>query len=176
VDGRALSEYTAASLLRLADSSVLPFEFQHLANTINGYLDEIQKEADSSSHKMEFTNLRKQLETLKQNGVKYDALLDAARLKPALDPTKTHELNELLIRSERALTRPEGLPNRPWYKHQLYAPGFYTGYGVKTLPGIREAVESKNWQLALHETGIVEGCLSDLNQIVDQAVDKLSGF
>jgi N-acetylated-alpha-linked acidic dipeptidase len=176
VDGRALSEYTAASLMRLADCDVLPFEFQHLASTVNGYLDEIQKEADSSSHKMEFANLRKQLDTLKQNSVKYDALLEAVELKPAIDAAKAHELNELLIRSERVLTRPEGLPNRPWYKHQLYAPGFYTGYGVKTLPGIREAVESRNWQLALHETGVVEECLSDLNQIVNQAVDKLSGF
>jgi N-acetylated-alpha-linked acidic dipeptidase len=175
-DGRALSQYTTASLLRLADSSVLPFEFQHLAATINGYLDEIQKEADTSSHRMDFSNLRKQLEALKQSGVKYEALLEAAEMKPALDAAKARDLNELLIRSERVLTRPEGLPNRPWYKHQLYAPGFYTGYGVKTLPGVREAVEAKNWQLAQHEAGVVEECLSDLNQLMDQAVDKLAGF
>jgi N-acetylated-alpha-linked acidic dipeptidase len=175
-DGRALSQYTAAALLRLADSSVLPFEFQHLANTIGGYLDEIQKEADGSSHRMDFSNLRKQLEALKQSGEKYEALLEAIELRPAINPAQTSDLNELLIRSERTLTRPEGLPNRAWYKHQIYAPGFYTGYGVKTLPGIREAVEAKNWQLAQHQAGVVEECLSDLNRLVDQAVDKLAGM
>jgi N-acetylated-alpha-linked acidic dipeptidase len=175
-DGRALSQYTAAALLRLGDSSVLPFEFQHLASTISGYLDEIQKEADGSSHRMDFATLHKQLETLRQSGEKYEALLEATELKPAIDSSQAHDLNDLLIRSERAPTRPEGLPNRTWYKHQIYAPGFYTGYGVKTLPGIREAVEAKNWQLAQHEAGVVEECLSDLNRLLDQAVDKLAGM
>jgi N-acetylated-alpha-linked acidic dipeptidase len=46
---------------------------------------------------------------------------------------------------ERSLTSPEGLPRRAWYQHLVYAPGFYTGYGVKTLPGIREAIEERNW-------------------------------
>jgi N-acetylated-alpha-linked acidic dipeptidase len=125
---------------------------------------------------MEFASLRHQLETLKQSAQKYDALLEAAELKPALDATRLHELNGLLIRTERVLTRPDGLPNRPWYKHQIYAPGLYTGYGVKTLPGIREAVDNKNWSLAQHEAGIVEDCLVDLNQVVTQAIDVLSGF
>ena len=49
------------------------------------------------------------------------------------------------MRAEQSLTRSEGLPRRPWFRHQIYAPGFYTGYGVKTLPGVREAIEQKNW-------------------------------
>ena len=49
---------------------------------------------------------------------------------------------------ERALTLDEGLPDRPWFQHQIYAPGFYTGYGVKTLPGVRESIEQKEWKLA----------------------------
>ncbi len=57
-------------------------------------------------------------------------------------------VNAKLIQSERALTDDQGLPNRPWFKHQIYAPGFYTGYGVKTMPGIREAIEQKKWQEA----------------------------
>ncbi|MFQ5750921.1 MAG: transferrin receptor-like dimerization domain-containing protein [bacterium] len=67
--------------------------------------------------------------------------------------TKFHEsgskapagLNKKLIQSERKLTLSEGLSNRPWFKHQMYAPGFYTGYGVKTIPAVREAIEQKNW-------------------------------
>ena len=49
---------------------------------------------------------------------------------------------------ERGLTDAEGLPNRPWFKHQLYAPGFYTGYGVKTIPAVRESIEQKQWSQA----------------------------
>lgn len=176
VDGRALSQYSTTALLRLADGSILPFEFGHFVTTVNTYLDEIQKEADKSGHKMEFPNLRKSLDSLKQSSEKYEALLDAADMKPALDEAELHQLNSTLIKTERTLTQPEGLPNRPWYKHQVYAPGYYTGYAVKTLPGIREAVDQKNWSLAQHEAAILEQCLSDLNQTVEQATGTLSGM
>jgi N-acetylated-alpha-linked acidic dipeptidase len=175
-DGRALSQYTTTAMLRLADASVLPFEFAHFARVVNGYLDEIQKEAETNSHHLDFSPLRRHLEALTDNAGKYDALLEAAESKSGADAERLRDLNALLIRSERALTRSEGLPNRPWYKHQIYAPGFYTGYEVKTLPGIREAVEEKNWTLAQHETAVVGECLSDLNQVIGQAVDALSGL
>ncbi len=58
---------------------------------------------------------------------------------------RQQELDQLLYQAEQQLLSAEGLPRRPWYRHQLYAPGFYTGYGVKTLPGIREAVEERKW-------------------------------
>ena len=61
------------------------------------------------------------------------------------------------MKTERALTRKEGLPRRPWYRHQIYAPGFYTGYGVKTLPGVREALEQRQWKEAEEQVGVVAG-------------------
>ena len=64
---------------------------------------------------------------------------------PAL---RLQQVNQTLIESERRLTSSEGLPGRPWFKHQIYAPGFYTGYGVKTLPAAREAIEQKKWKEA----------------------------
>ncbi|MBV9085418.1 MAG: M28 family peptidase, partial [Acidobacteriaceae bacterium] len=166
VDGKALSQYTATALLRLADASILPFEFGRFAATLTGYVDEIQKEAEKGGHKLELGGLRKQLDTLRDNGQKYDTLLAAATSKTSLDAGRLRALNQLLVRTERVLTRPEGLPDRPWYKHQIYAPGVYTGYGAKTLPGIREAVEAKKWTLAQRETGIVEECLAEMNQVV----------
>jgi N-acetylated-alpha-linked acidic dipeptidase len=57
-------------------------------------------------------------------------------------------VNALLRQSDQALLIPEGLPKRPWYQHSLYAPGLYTGYGVKTMPGVREAIEQKDWKQA----------------------------
>ncbi len=174
MDGRALSQFTTTALLRLADASVLPFEFGHFANTVNGYVDEIRDEAKKSGQTLDFSGLQKQLDLLKNDGAKLEALLDAAAAKQSLDSSKLAALNETLMRSERVLTRPEGLPNREWYKHQIYAPGFYTGYGVKTLPGIREAVDSKNWALAQRETVVVQQCLTELNQVVNEAIAAAS--
>ncbi|MEE4382661.1 MAG: transferrin receptor-like dimerization domain-containing protein, partial [Pseudomonadales bacterium] len=56
-------------------------------------------------------------------------------------------LNRLLYTSERVLTHEDGLPRRPWFRHHVYAPGFYTGYGVKTLPAVREAVEEREFDM-----------------------------
>ena len=175
-DSRALAQFTATALLRLADSSVTPFEFGHFANTVSGYLDEIQKLAQRSGQNLEFAFLRQQLNTLRQNGDRYDALLDSVMQRDSVDDRRLKAVNQSLLRSERVLTRSAGLPNRSWYKHQIYAPGFYTGYGVKTIPGVREAVDSKNWPLARKETAAVEDCLRDMNQAVSEAINDLSGL
>ncbi len=63
-----------------------------------------------------------------------------------------------LYKAEQELLLPNGLPRREWYKHSLYAPGFYTGYGVKTLPGIREAAEQRNWKEAQDEIILTAEC------------------
>ena len=68
--------------------------------------------------------------------------------KTALGGKSLAAVNQKLARAERALTLPEGLPGRPWFQHQIYAPGMYTGYGVKTIPGVREAIDQKNWKQA----------------------------
>jgi N-acetylated-alpha-linked acidic dipeptidase len=175
-DGKALSQYTATALMRLADSSVLPFEFGHFASTVNGYLDEIQKEAKGKGQTLDFAALTRQLQTLKQNGEKYDSLLAAAMQKATVDSARANAVNESLMKTERVLTRPEGLPHREWYKHQIYAPGFYTGYGVKTVPGVREAVDSKDWPLAQKEAAVVEQCLAEMNQVLSEAINGLSGM
>ncbi len=73
---------------------------------------------------------------------------DAASGAVSLGRVNVQELNALLMRTERLMTRDEGLPRRPWFKHMIYAPGFYTGYGVKTLPGVREGMEEKNYDEA----------------------------
>ncbi|NML65769.1 M28 family peptidase [Hymenobacter sp. RP-2-7] len=73
------------------------------------------------------------------------AYAQARKAGAALPADRQKALDQLLYQAEQQLLSTEGLPRRPWYRHQLYAPGFYTGYGVKTLPGIREAVEERKW-------------------------------
>ena len=175
-DGQALAQYTAIALLRLADSSVLPFEFVRFANTVSGYLDEIQKQAQKEGQSLDLEALQQQANTLKESGERYNSLLENVMKKSTLDASREKSLNQMLMRTERVLTRPEGLPNRAWYKHQIYAPGFYTGYGVKTIPGVREAVDSKDWRLAQKEAQIVAQCLGQMTQTVNEAVGELSGM
>ena len=82
-------------------------------------------------------------------------------------------MNKRLIESERRLTDPQGLLRRPWYKHLLYAPGVYTGYGVKTLPGVREAIEQKRWAEADAEIVRVARVLDAESALVDAAANDL---
>ncbi len=91
----------------------------------------------------------------------------------ALDQAGVQALNQDLIRSERLLTSPEGLPNRPWFKHQIYAPGFYTGYGVKTIPAVREAIEQKQWKEADAAIVRVGKVLEDEAALIDRAAAAL---
>jgi N-acetylated-alpha-linked acidic dipeptidase len=82
-------------------------------------------------------------------------------------------LNRLLIESERKLTNDDGLPRRPWYKHLLYAPGVYTGYDVKTVPGVREGIEQKRYMEADQEIGRVAKALEEEAALIESAAQSL---
>ncbi len=91
----------------------------------------------------------------------------------ALAKTDLKALNATLLQSERALTLADGLPRRPWYRHQIYAPGFYTGYGVKTLPGVREAIEQKNWREADDQIPRLARTLGAEADVVNRAAEQM---
>ncbi len=86
------------------------------------------------------------------------------------------DLNHLLIESERKLTNPEGLPGRPWFKHEIYAPGQYTGYEAKTIPGVREALELKHWKEAEEQVGVAAKTLQQETQLINEATALLSAL
>ena len=78
-------------------------------------------------------------------------------------------LNAVLAGIEQALTDPRGLPGREWYRHMIYAPGLHTGYGVKTLPAIREAIEDRRWDDANEYVGVVARALNAYSARLDRA-------
>ena len=86
-----------------------------------------------------------------------------------LAPEKQIQLNGILYKAERSLLQQNGLPRRPWYRHQVYAPGYYTGYGVKTIPGIREAVEQGFWKEAQENIAIVAKTIQGYTEQVKMA-------
>ncbi|MGH8222350.1 MAG: transferrin receptor-like dimerization domain-containing protein, partial [Woeseiaceae bacterium] len=170
--GVALAKVAGRASLRLANAERLPFEFTAFADNVAKYVRELKELADKMRSDTAETNQRiadgiyalaldptKALRPPKrQDAVPHfsfaplenaldrlhAAALDYAASADGESPVGD-ELNRLLYTSERVLTRPEGLPGRTWYKHHVYAPGFYTGYGVKTIPGVREAIEQRKY-------------------------------
>jgi N-acetylated-alpha-linked acidic dipeptidase len=123
---------------------------------------------------IDFTPLEQAVEALTASAGRYrDARASLAGR--ALDPAEFARANRQLMASERALTSPEGLPGRPWYRHLLYAPGTYAGYGAKTLPGVREAIELKRYGQADGEIHRVAAALDALRHLVDALTAELTG-
>lgn len=119
-----------------------------------------------------FMPLQGAVKKLEASARAYDAVVaDSAGGRLMSDREKS--LDEILIRTERAMTRSEGLPRRPWFRHQIYAPGFYTGYGVKTLPGVREAIEQRRWDEAAEQIGVVARTLEGVAAEIDRATALL---
>jgi N-acetylated-alpha-linked acidic dipeptidase len=190
--GVALSETAGHAILRMADADLLPFDFRSLQATIDKYAKEVSElvdrmkentevenqlikandfqlaadpakkekmpEAKKEVPKMDFTALKTAIESLKKSADKL-AETFAAASKTTGDHDK---LNQILYHAEQQLLTVEGLPRRPWYKHTIYAPGFYTGYGVKTLPGIREAIEQRDFKEAQEQVGVVAESINKL--------------
>jgi N-acetylated-alpha-linked acidic dipeptidase len=119
---------------------------------------------------LDFAALDSALSRLGASAARYDSLAARRKDQPGTrDAGALRELNAKLMAAERALTRSEGLPGRPWYRHQIYAPGFYTGYGVKTLPGVREAIEQRRWDEARQQIAVLAGVLEAEARAIDDA-------
>ena len=116
---------------------------------------------------LNFSNLDNALAGLKTAAEDFQKLYSKSL---QLQVAKQKQVNDLLYKAERMLIQQKGLPRRPWYKHQVYAPGFYTGYGVKTLPGIREGIEQRNWKEAQENIEIVAQSINDYAAQVNKAI------
>ncbi len=194
--GVALSKVCGHATLRLANADMLPFEFSNFAETVGQYVNEVTRLVDtmrddtktfnqsissgmlkavqdptetfivpaekSSVPFVNFAPLQNSLARLNESVKNYQ---NAAMGKTV----SSSALDVALYRTERALTRTAGLPRRDWFRHQIYAPGFYTGYGVKTLPGIREAIEQRNWKEAEEQIVILAAAIDRVASDIDKA-------
>ena len=190
--GVALAEVAGRATLRLANAPVLPFEFEGFADNVAKYLTEIEelveemREETATETEMiadgtyaraldprkqlgppkgeepvphfNFAPLQNALERLQQAAEDYSkAMADST-----VPVDSIAVFNRLLYTSERLLTRDAGLTGREWYKHHIYAPGFYTGYGVKTIPGVREAIEAREYEQVAPEIAVAATVLNDM--------------
>ena len=126
---------------------------------------------------LNFAPLEDATDALTRSAAEYRKALEQANANggAALGSASLTEVNKMLIDSERRLTNAEGLPNRPWFKHQLYAPGFYTGYAAKTVPAVREAIEQKQWKQADEGIVAVARVLQEEAALISSAAQKLLG-
>ena len=195
--GAALSKAAGRTALRMADADVLPFDFRSLHKTIASYVSELieltnqMRETTSIENELiknkDFQLANDPTKNLKIPAAKDEVpYLDFSALQnamAALEKTVVHVnemwnkslassvdhdvLNKILYQSEQQLLSDDGLPRRPWYKHTLYAPGFYTGYGVKTMPGIREAIEQRNWKEAQEQIAVAAAAIKKLSDYLN---------
>jgi len=149
----------AEGLVKLAANPTLPF---------------VEPKPKAAVPFLNFAPLQNALDELKAAANGYDRALQAAlKAGAAYDRGALQALNQTLFQSERALLSEKGLPRRPWYRHQIYAPGFYTGYGVKTLPGVREGIEQRQWPEAEREIARLATTLGAYTAAIKKATDLL---
>ena len=202
VYGATLAKVTARATLRLANAPRLPFEFKGFADNVAMYVTELQELADSMRSETEQTNkliedgiyavaldpnksfgppklkapvphfnfapLKNALGRLQEAADAFDAIAGSNAIA-------SEEINRLLFTSERLLTRDAGLDGREWYKHHVYAPGFYTGYGVKTIPGVREAIEQRDYEKVGPQIDIAAGVLDAMAERIEILSEKVEG-
>jgi N-acetylated-alpha-linked acidic dipeptidase len=123
---------------------------------------------------LNFAPLQNALASLQKSAADFERARRSAesRDKATLSKAKQAELDQALLQVELKLTG-QGLPRRPWYRHVIYAPGFYTGYGVKTLPGIREAIEQRNWPEASEQIQVAAETLQSYSLGLDHCRELL---
>ena len=195
VYGEVLAQVAGHATLRLANAPRLPFEFKGFTDNVSVYISEIETLADDMRTNTEETNQNITdgiydliLDPTKSFGppaaqaqvpfFNFAPLKNAlARLESAAENYETTiaggiaattEENYLLYQTERELIRQEGLNGRPWYKHHIYAPGFYTGYGVKTIPGVREAIEQRQFDEVPEQIDIAAEVLTKMAVKVEE--------
>jgi N-acetylated-alpha-linked acidic dipeptidase len=122
---------------------------------------------------LNFAPLQNAVTRLERAAERYKKASDAAASTLEANASVVRDVNRRLIQSERQLLDEQGLPKRPWYRHLLYAPGFYTGYSVKTLPGVREAIEQKQYDQVDREVARVEQALDRETALVNEAAASL---
>ena len=189
--GVVLSKTAGHVALRMANADVLPFDFRSLHKTIEGYITNLTSQLDQMRETTAVENqlVKMNFYKLANDPTKPFKAPEAKAEVPYLDFSPLHNalaalgksadmlstywskavetgsvngINQKLFQAEQQLLSPEGLPRRNWYRHTLYAPGFYTGYGVKTMPGIREAIEQRNWKEAQEQIGVDAAAINRL--------------
>jgi N-acetylated-alpha-linked acidic dipeptidase len=152
--------------LHMASADVLPYDYELYGKEISAYIGRAREKATQvlGASAPDFKKASEAAARFTDAGTK---LLAAQKNLPSDDAVA--RLNQTLITAERALLLEKGLPNRPWFRHAIYAPGQYTGYAAVVIPGVNEAIDAKNVQLATEQ-------LQALTDALNRAAATLEGY
>jgi N-acetylated-alpha-linked acidic dipeptidase len=178
---QTFAQVMGATLMRLADAPVLPFDYTDFADTMTLYVNQLKElqQKTANAPAFDFTALDNSLERLRQAANDYSTAYQKAVGSGRVFQKSSADLaalNEALYSVDRKMDTPQGLSDgrlRGWYKNQIYAPGVYTGYGVKTLPAIRENMEQGNWAAAARGEKVVADVFNALAAQIEIARTKL---
>ena len=153
--------------LRFAQADVLPFDYSNYAKTIVKHVDDLEKLL-----KGKFLNVDLDLTPVKKKAQEWQEACEALerKIQSNLAANRINpDLNQILMQMERDLVEAKGLPGREWFRHRIYAPGFYTGYASKPLPGVAEPAEDGDWNAARKELSVLLGVLDRVIQTTRRA-------
>lgn len=148
-------------LLRMADADVLPYNYEQYGKEVSSYLNAAQKQSDAAFGTQAPSFMAASAAALRFEKAGKDML---SRQQNSSDD---NSINQSLLRTERALLLPEGLPNRPWYRHSIYAPGMHTGYAAVVIPGVNEAIEKHNSAELAQELEALAGALNRAANVLE---------
>lgn len=162
----AAAKIAAAMMLRLANADILPYDYVEYARTMRRYIAPIERSVSDRKWNLSATGLRAAIDRLEREGTAFNAARDSA-LSAAPSSQQLQRTNAALMRVERALTRPEGLKTRPWFRNLIYAADENNGYANMVFPSVNEAIRSGDETLARSE-------LDDLARRFDAAAQAVS--
>jgi len=147
---------TGTMALRLANADILPFRYSDYAAAVVSYVEELQGiQQEEGAAQLDLSGLLSAVERWGDAAAALEARADSLLASGYVSRRRAARINRALMRQERALTTPQGLPGRPWFRHQVYAPGLVTGYAAQFLPGLRDAVEQGDEETAATYRGLL---------------------
>jgi N-acetylated-alpha-linked acidic dipeptidase len=152
------------SIIRMADADILPYDYEEYAKEIVSYLDSAKKKAQT-----EFTGQMVNFAEATQAAHHFEQAAAKSLVRQQESPRDAAKLNQVLRDTERALLVPEGLPNRPWFRHAIYAPGQYTGYAAVVIPGINEAIDKHDLARTRQQITFLAAALNRAAKVLESA-------
>lgn len=148
--------------IRMADADVLPYDYEEYGKDVSTYIESSKKKAEAAfgSAMPDFGPAAQSAHRLERAGAK----ILSKQKESSGDPRK---LNEALLKAERAFLIPEGLPNRPWFHHAIYAPGEYTGYAAVVIPGVEEALDKRDPDLVRQQLEALSAALNRVAEVLE---------
>ncbi|HSZ03512.1 MAG TPA: M28 family metallopeptidase [Terriglobales bacterium] len=152
------------SIIRMADADILPYDYEEYAKEIVSYIDSAKKKAQTefSGQTVNFTEATQAAHHFEQAAAK-------TLIRQQDSPRDAAKLNQTLRDAERALLVPAGLPNRPWFRHVIYAPGQYTGYAAVVIPGINEAIDKHDLARTRQQIAVLAAALNRAAKVLESA-------